>query len=332
MLFHIAELMPTDAPSLLACCNPIPPLVKQQTADLVLLVQRARDPSDASATTSEQRPVAPLPVAPAAVPPSPAPAAAAPPAPKYAPSPSPPPHALSADSSPVLSEEALYRAARWTPVRAKLAEANAGYHSGAARLSSLLGDSTSSSSDDDDDAAEARSRVAQVRAALAADPALPPSLRSASAAPPTPVAPPAPAPAAKAAAAPAAAPEKEGVKRSAERAAEEEEEKIPQTLSEIYQLSNKNRKRNKEKKKRKEAEEEAAPPEITSPVQIADDADEEAKRKKHKKTGSKDRDTMEFMRQIGWVGGRPQPSAVTTSTTAPAAPFSALPRHAASNI
>lgn len=55
-LFHIAELMPTDAPSLLQCCNPIPPLVKQQTADLVLLVQRARDPTDATVSTLEQRP------------------------------------------------------------------------------------------------------------------------------------------------------------------------------------------------------------------------------------------------------------------------------------
>jgi ribonuclease D len=53
MLFHISEVMPVDIPALLACCNPVPPLVRQHSADLATIIREARDAPD---TPAEPRP------------------------------------------------------------------------------------------------------------------------------------------------------------------------------------------------------------------------------------------------------------------------------------
>jgi hypothetical protein len=42
MLFHIAELVPTSVPALLACCNPVPPLVRINAEILVDVITAAR--------------------------------------------------------------------------------------------------------------------------------------------------------------------------------------------------------------------------------------------------------------------------------------------------
>lgn len=41
MMFQIARLTPADADGVLACCNPIPPLVRLHAADLAVLIQAA---------------------------------------------------------------------------------------------------------------------------------------------------------------------------------------------------------------------------------------------------------------------------------------------------
>lgn len=42
MMLQIAEKMATEAASILGCCNPVPPLVRQHATDLGLLIQRAK--------------------------------------------------------------------------------------------------------------------------------------------------------------------------------------------------------------------------------------------------------------------------------------------------
>jgi ribonuclease D len=42
MLFHIAEVIPTSVPALLACCNPVPPLVRINADVLVSVIIAAR--------------------------------------------------------------------------------------------------------------------------------------------------------------------------------------------------------------------------------------------------------------------------------------------------
>lgn len=43
MLFRIAASMPTDVASLLACCSPVPPLVRLYASDLVVLIQPLKE-------------------------------------------------------------------------------------------------------------------------------------------------------------------------------------------------------------------------------------------------------------------------------------------------
>ena len=43
MLFQIAEILPREAGGVLACCNPIPILLRQQQQEVFLLVRKARD-------------------------------------------------------------------------------------------------------------------------------------------------------------------------------------------------------------------------------------------------------------------------------------------------
>ncbi|KAG5838759.1 hypothetical protein ANANG_G00226990 [Anguilla anguilla] len=43
MLMKISEELPKEAQGIIACCNPVPPLVRQQVNELHLLVQQARD-------------------------------------------------------------------------------------------------------------------------------------------------------------------------------------------------------------------------------------------------------------------------------------------------
>ena len=48
MLFQISEILPREPQGVLACCNPIPTLVRQRLNEVYLLVQQAREtpPSD----------------------------------------------------------------------------------------------------------------------------------------------------------------------------------------------------------------------------------------------------------------------------------------------
>ena len=48
MLFQISEILPREPQGVLACCNPIPTLLRQQLNEVYLLVQQAREtpPSD----------------------------------------------------------------------------------------------------------------------------------------------------------------------------------------------------------------------------------------------------------------------------------------------
>ena len=43
MLFQIAEILPREAPGVLACCTPVPPLVKQRVMDVHRLVMEAKE-------------------------------------------------------------------------------------------------------------------------------------------------------------------------------------------------------------------------------------------------------------------------------------------------
>ena len=43
MLFQISEILPREAQGVLACCNPIPTLLRQQLQEVFMLVQKARD-------------------------------------------------------------------------------------------------------------------------------------------------------------------------------------------------------------------------------------------------------------------------------------------------
>ncbi|KAL6069801.1 Exosome component 10 [Balamuthia mandrillaris] len=52
MLFHIAELMPTTSAGLLACCNPVPPLVRLNAETIVNLVTKAREEPMGQATAT----------------------------------------------------------------------------------------------------------------------------------------------------------------------------------------------------------------------------------------------------------------------------------------
>ncbi|KJE91581.1 exosome component 10 protein [Capsaspora owczarzaki ATCC 30864] len=61
MLFHIAEALPTESAGILACCIPVPPLVRLHVTDLVQLIKRAREEalaatsSDAAAATGSKQ-------------------------------------------------------------------------------------------------------------------------------------------------------------------------------------------------------------------------------------------------------------------------------------
>ena len=43
MLFQISEILPREIGGVLACCNPIPILLRQQQHEVFFLVQQARD-------------------------------------------------------------------------------------------------------------------------------------------------------------------------------------------------------------------------------------------------------------------------------------------------
>lgn len=43
MLFQISEILPREAQGVLACCNPIPTLLRQQLQEVHMLVQKARE-------------------------------------------------------------------------------------------------------------------------------------------------------------------------------------------------------------------------------------------------------------------------------------------------
>ncbi|XP_053818916.1 exosome component 10 [Vidua chalybeata] len=62
MLLKIAEELPKESQGIIACCNPVPPLVRQQINELHLLIQQAREmPLVKSETTLAVRKRAPLP-------------------------------------------------------------------------------------------------------------------------------------------------------------------------------------------------------------------------------------------------------------------------------
>ena len=43
MMFQISEQLPREAQGVLACCTPVPTLLRQQLQEVFLLVQQARD-------------------------------------------------------------------------------------------------------------------------------------------------------------------------------------------------------------------------------------------------------------------------------------------------
>lgn len=42
MLFHICEVIPKDIPSLLNCCNPVPPLVRLYANDILKIIDESQ--------------------------------------------------------------------------------------------------------------------------------------------------------------------------------------------------------------------------------------------------------------------------------------------------
>ncbi len=42
MLFRISEAMPSDGPTLLSCCNPVPPLLKQYITQVINVINEAK--------------------------------------------------------------------------------------------------------------------------------------------------------------------------------------------------------------------------------------------------------------------------------------------------
>lgn len=126
IMFEIASQMPSDTVTLLSCCNPVPPLVRQHSDTLIQLITRTK--------TAQPTPTAPVPV------PTPAPEpVVARPVPVFYPSsqprsispPQPIPQKFNVDNtftpvnqvypisthnntpSPVLTTEQLYKTAGW---------------------------------------------------------------------------------------------------------------------------------------------------------------------------------------------------------------------------
>ncbi|GAB0091016.1 exosome component 10 [Sergentomyia squamirostris] len=56
MLFHIAEMLPREMQGILACCNPVPPLVRQHLLHLHKIVLRAREQSLVKEIVPEEAP------------------------------------------------------------------------------------------------------------------------------------------------------------------------------------------------------------------------------------------------------------------------------------
>jgi hypothetical protein len=61
MLFHVAELVPTSVPALLACCNPVPPLVRINAEILIDVITAARaEPSLSEGSNPSDPPLSTL--------------------------------------------------------------------------------------------------------------------------------------------------------------------------------------------------------------------------------------------------------------------------------
>ncbi|KAM4016829.1 LOW QUALITY PROTEIN: exosome complex component 10 [Anomaloglossus baeobatrachus] len=61
MLMKISEEIPKEPQGIIACCNPVPPLVRQQINELILLIQRAREKPLMKSETSSAKKKGPMP-------------------------------------------------------------------------------------------------------------------------------------------------------------------------------------------------------------------------------------------------------------------------------
>lgn len=302
MLFHVAELVPTSVPALLACCNPVPPLVRINAEILIDVITAARaEPSlseggvtprwetsyrplmapthqrmgpTAHQTAADQRQQPPI----AQAQPAQSAAVAATPDRRDT-------------TSPTLSKDELYSTAGWTSPRSSRAAVcspvNKNYRTMIPRAGSSLY-STLADASDSDDSDEDKKTAMLIASSISTQGLLPwhevmaPEEES------------------------AAAPARGGAK-SAASAADPAMADVPRSMQEIYEISNKNRKRNKEKRKLKETSKETAA-EPFSPVKFStgsdesfDGAENDTMQGGRKKQKPNDLNDEEFMKSIGWA-------------------------------
>ena len=55
MLLHISEVSPREVQGVLACCAPIPPLVRQHVQEIHRLIQQSRHTTGAAKTTEDRQ-------------------------------------------------------------------------------------------------------------------------------------------------------------------------------------------------------------------------------------------------------------------------------------
>eukprot|EP00727_Mastigamoeba_balamuthi_P002511 m51a1_g12257 putative exosome component 10 (939) ;mRNA; f:172070-175724 len=306
MLLRVAQQLPADQPSLLACYSPPPPSVRVHATEILAITKLARQAGEEAAKLAQ--------VEQAKVPRAPA-------EPRHTKlgddddevmddaddADAPRPAAADAAPAPqVLSTEQLYKVAGWE------GEAGSGLFSesgdalstpksrrAAAQVTTgKRGTLFDDDDDDEDDADEAPAAADESRRTATL-------IAQSIAASPQPKRPEVAAPEAPAAAAPSDVPPKPAEEPpKPDKAAEEDPDavkEVPRSMEEIYKLSNMNRKRNKEKKRQKEESmRRATSPEV---VEIPDDDDEKRTGQKRSKARVDEEDKSEFMRRIGWKSG-----------------------------
>eukprot|EP01102_Stenamoeba_stenopodia_P020888 TRINITY_DN8292_c0_g1_i1.p1 TRINITY_DN8292_c0_g1~~TRINITY_DN8292_c0_g1_i1.p1 ORF type:complete len:1022 (-),score=235.38 TRINITY_DN8292_c0_g1_i1:83-3148(-) len=330
MMFHIAEVLPTEMEALLACCNPVPPLVRINAADLVqIIVDAKREPTEPAKPSSIPKPNLQIP--PISIPMN-----------------------ISDKNdedqetlnSPVLSTDQLYKSAGWfedvVPEGAYVAKRDI------LDVDTKGGTLFDSSSDDDDDKYDAyATRDTLTKIQMSFDSPFESSLFAAimnkkqskpSQPPPQIVVEESESPKES----PKTSPRVFDVLDDKDVAADLDG--VPKSMAEIYKLSNRNRKRNKEKKKLKE---ESINRGSASPVQFEGennsglDVDKKNKRARASEsapasvssqasptspsppnsanqavqTGKSVEDVQDFMKKIGWITNENMMAAVASSSS-----------------
>ena len=287
MLFKISEVLPSDPSSLLQCCSPVPPLVKTYTMEILSIINEAKKEKLTAPTLTTNPYASPL---------------------KDLSSTISTGNSSGMYQSPVLTTDQLYTAAgwledefHWTP-RSKyniiMPNLNENFESSQPFVTTLFLNSFKEDEEDDEDEQLQiyRDRVAKIQSSITdsminarAPPELFKSFDQSTA---------------KAQSTTTTTTQESTKKAEATLEDVNEEEPLPQSMAEIYKLSNQiKRKRNKEKKKLKQEQ-------VNQEDDQVDDDDEEEEdkslRNKKLKGEGKVTDPVEFMKEIGWVDKQQQ--------------------------